>query len=326
MADKPAVYLLKGDDLIAIKSFIDELVGRMGDPAIASLNIDRLEGRSLNLDALRSTVMTMPFLADRRLVIVNNANQAGANPTAQKRFVELLDAVPQTTALVLILPDPSDRNKDSKKENKWLVNWAAQAGNRAFERECHLPQPRAMAGWIVNQGKKLGGEIIPQAAQALAEYTGSSTSLATRELEKLFTYTDRQRPVTPADVELLVASGGPVDIFNVVDAMAEGRSADAQRLLHNLLEYSDPKHVFALVARQSRLLIQVREMLDEGGPALVGAELKIYYLDKIISQAQRFTPADLIALHSRLLELDEANKTSQMDDELALELLVTGLA
>ncbi len=65
----PVVYLLHGDDEYAISRFVSGLAASLGDPATASMNITRLDGRSFNLDNLYAVTSAMPFLAARRLVI-----------------------------------------------------------------------------------------------------------------------------------------------------------------------------------------------------------------------------------------------------------------
>jgi len=81
-----------------------------------------------------------------------------------------------------------------------------------------------------------------------------------------------------------------------------------------------------MITRQFRLLIQTREALDQGIPEnAVASFLKInpYVAGKLLQQARRLTMSELASAYRRLLEVDKAVKTSQADDELALEIFVT---
>ncbi|HPR35396.1 MAG TPA: hypothetical protein PKY64_06950, partial [Anaerolineaceae bacterium] len=70
---KPTFYLLRGDDSTRIKEVIAGFQAGLGDPSMADLNTTRRDGESLSFEALQADALTMPFLADRRLIIVENA-------------------------------------------------------------------------------------------------------------------------------------------------------------------------------------------------------------------------------------------------------------
>ncbi len=331
--EKPVVYIFHGDDKAAIQHEIDALYARMGDPGLAELNTTRLDGRQASEEDLRTAVLAPPFLIERRLVVLNNPFARLATPAARERFVRLLDALPGTTALILVVEDQQkwkDRHLewDVVRPDGWLMKWVQGSGKRALEKPFALPEVGKMPAWIEKHAQQAGGKFTPEAAQALAEHTGNATALASQEIDKLLTYVDGQRPVELEDVERLVISGGPVSVFKMVEALAERDSRQALRLMHVLLADNEPSHLFGLITRQFRFLIQVREILDEGGDLnQVLKEVKhITYARQCMAQAQRFTQPELDAIHHRLLELDAATKTSQVPADLALELLVAEIA
>ena len=86
-----------------------------------------------------------------------------------------------------------------------------------------------------------------------------------QEIEKLLTYVDFKAAVETADVKNLTASGLQSNVFDLLDAVSEGNPAMAVKNLEGLLEQSDPSNLFYLLVRQFRLLLQAREILDEGG-------------------------------------------------------------
>ena len=110
--------------------------------------------------------------------------------------------------------------------------------------------------------------------------------------------------------------------------MADGNTHRAFHLLHDLLDQTDTAGLFGMVVRQFRLLIQAREILDEGGAAeTISRELGVqpFVARKLAGQAGRFSGARLSQIYHRLLVLDEGTKTSQWPPELALELFVAEL-
>ena len=370
---KPIVYILHGDDEFGIDKFIAELIGRMGDPALASLNLTRLDGNTASDDDTRTAVLSMPFLTERRLVILTNplaklslkssrANEEtdeeaagtvdelpGQKEAVKKRrdrFLLLLDSIPQTTALVLVIDDTIVRRKgewawEVLTPTHWLSRWAGQAGGRALTREFPLPRMEDLPAWIRKQAQAQGGGLSPQAALALAEHLGSDTLAISLEITKLLTYVNYKRPVEVEDVELLTAQLSLANIFKMVDALAEGNAQQTLRQLHILLDSHEPQQVFGMVVRQFRLLLQAREVLDEGSvetslkqvSARVAAEVtdqkaKVnpYVAERLVKQAQRFSLDGLSAIYHRLLDFDLGMKTSQITLELAMDTLVAEMS
>jgi DNA polymerase-3 subunit delta len=161
----------------------------------------------------------------------------------------------------------------------------------------------------------------------LADYVGGETRVASLEITKLLTYVNFARPVEVDDVERLTPYANPPNIFEMVDALAMENVAQAQKVFHELLETDDPGQLFGMVVRQFRLLIQAREILDEGGDGKRAMkeieEMKSKFVaDKALRQAQRFQMADLEAIYCRLLALDSDVKQGETSYELGIDLLI----
>jgi DNA polymerase-3 subunit delta len=365
--DKPVVYILYGDDIFAIQKFIAALVAKLGDPSIADLNTNRLDGRLSNEEDIHSAALSMPFLAERRLVIVTHplarltprkggegdedaetgqsskgialtcpgGRCQGRTPIlgvklAREHFIALLDRLPATTALMLVIDDSRVRRRgewdwDLLNSNHWLVKWAQAAGKRAMLRPFPLPTLDEMPAWVRRQAEAQGGMFSPLAVRALAVLSGSDTELAAQEITKLLTYVNYKRPVEEDDVLLLTAQTSQANIFNMVDAIGERNSRRAVALLHNLLETSETPELFGMIVRQFRLLLQAREILDEGGnETQVTSELKLnpYITPKLCNQARSFSMPGLEAIYHRLLAMDEAIKTSQIPADVAFDTFI----
>jgi DNA polymerase-3 subunit delta len=326
----PVVYVLNGEDEFAISSFVAVLQSKMGDATTAEMNTTRLDGRSLSIDALTNAVSAMPFLAPRRLVILTNPLAKLNSSTLREQFVALLERLPPSTALVLIenrlLTDARDRRRG---QIHWLERWAYQAGERAILRTFTVPRGSAMVQWIQDRAKMMNGRFTPEAAARLADQVGEEPRQLDHEIRKTLTYVDFKRPVEPDDVEHLTPFSRQGDIFVMVDALATHRGKEAQEMLHRLLEEQDALSIFGMVVRQFRLLLQAREVMDKGGrEADVARELGIssYVAGKLVPQAHYFTQQKLEEIYRCLLELDEAAKSSQVEMDLALDLLVMSLA
>jgi DNA polymerase-3 subunit delta len=93
----------------------------------------------------------------------------------------------------------------------------------------------------------------------------------------------------------------------------------------------EPVQIFSMIVRQFRLLLQVRELLDDGGGLQsISSEIpeirSSLVAEKMAKQARRYDMRQLKEIYRRLLKLDQSLKTSQMTPELAFDILVVELA
>ena len=327
MSEVPhVVYVLHGEDEFSMAQEIGKLEAKVGDAATASLNTTRLDGRTLSFAELENAARAMPFLAERRVVVLYHPlAKMEKDHGLQERFKALLDQVPESTALLLVeYTNLSDR----KKKPHWLLEWAGQAGERAFVRSYLAPKGPRLQQWIQAQAKQVGGQFSPSAAAMLAGLVGEDTRLAHQEIQKLVAYANYSRAVEPEDVDAVTALSGQVNIFMLVDALGMGDGRKAMSALHQLLDAQDVQSIFGMIVRQFRLILLAKEVLEQGGTdssAASALSLHPFVADKITAQARRFSLETLEAIYRRLLEIDEAIKTGQIEVDVALDSFVAGI-
>jgi DNA polymerase-3 subunit delta len=113
-----------------------------------------------------------------------------------------------------------------------------------------------------------------------------------------------------------------------VDAIGNKDSTRAERVYHRLLKDEDPAGIFGMVVRQFRLLLLGKEILTNSGAEkdlIKVLNIKPFVARKIVSQASRFRRADLEWIYHRLMEIDLSAKSSDMDVDLSVDLLIVEL-
>ncbi len=317
---KPVVYVFHGEDEFAIAQALAGMEKEFKDPAIAAMNISRLDGRNLSIDELYTTAAAIPFMGDRRMVVVNNLINNIDKPELQEKLIRWLEKLPPTTRLFLV------ENKTLSEKNHWLLAWAKQVPQFAYIK--HFP-PRtghALAAWIQEQASQIGGSFTIEAADLLAGLAGDDPRMAHQEIHKLLAYVNYQRPVEADDVRDITPDASIVENFALSNALREGNSRKALQVLSKELEKTEPYLLLPGITYQFRTLLCARDVMDRGGDVRnMVQEMKISegHARHLFQQAQNFTTAELEGIYRRLLEIDEAIKTSQMDGDVALECFVT---
>jgi DNA polymerase-3 subunit delta len=361
MTTDSRILFLYGNDEYAISRRLRELRGMFANLSEAEMNTAQLDARNMTEDQWVNAVNAMPFLAAQRLVILSDISarfalrkakpvidesppdesapgagevtgdelNAPAKPEkspesaaqARARFLESLERVPPTTRLVMWeLVEPKGAEKH------WLAKWMRE--KRLPVEFLTRPNVEMMTGWVTKEARAQGGELAPGAAVELIAQVGTDTRQAAQEVAKLLAYVNWKRAVTPADVQALTPRTAEAVIWELVDALAEGKGQEAQSLLHRFLEEDEQFYVWSMIIRQFRLMLLSREVLDAGGgvpeamQALHSAE---YPAKKALGAARNFNMIRLEQIYHRLLEIDEAAKTGVMPLDVSLDLLVAEL-
>ena len=325
----PHINIFFGNDEYLIRLNADKFASMFSDPTTASMNSSHLDALTVSENDLTNAANAVPFLAGNRLVVLENVSKRYLDGDGHKRFISFIEAVPASTRLVLIEP-VEIKGKDPEKSysGHWLAKWANKNPDRAEVRLFALPKQREMPVWIVAEAKRQGGAIEFPAASRLAEMTGENTRQAAQEITKLLTYVNYAHSIGLEDVEAVSIVTASVSVFDLVDAIGNQDGKKAQKLFHRLLDEKDAAEIFGMVIRQFRLLTLAREVIDEHGSLQEVTEalgVHPYVAEKSYNQAKNFSMETLKAIYHRLLDMDEAAKTSRMSMEDSLDIFIVEL-
>ena len=331
------IFIFHGADSYSMKEALEELRAQVGSPDLQDANTTVLPGEEVTPARLLATCATVPFLAERRLVIVEGlltrvqeaewarrgrGRRDAGEPRTGAAISEEWHGLATTLADIAPTTDLVFVEGRLRGDNPLRQELASMAQVREFT----PPTGPDLERWIQHQVSQRGATIGPAATRLLAELIGPDLWTQNNEVEKLALYRQGQE-VRTEDVEALVSPVREANVFAAVDAVLEKRSQRALQLVSRLLESgATVPYVLGLLARQVRLVLLALEMTHGGVPqAEMGSRLGItssYPLRKTLEQARRATPEQLRHMHGMLLETDTAIKTGQLEERLALEVLV----
>ncbi len=332
-------YIFHGEDEFSRAEELKRLRAKMGDAQFADLNTTVLDGRVVSIGELRHHADAMPFLADKRLVVVEglltrlNPRQkkkeddadepvvVESNPELAAELASYLPTLPETTRLIFVESQPLPKTNP-------ILKLAEKDKKNARIKLFNPPRPDALADWILDHAESRGTKVEFSAANDLAMFVGADLRALDQELEKLITYRKGQ-PIRREDVRALVAPAQEQSIFEMVDAMGRRDTALSLELLHDQLDHSvQPLQLMGMIARQFRLLLQVGDLAARGlSVDEIRAELGLhpFVVRKVLDQSRNFSIDRLEKAYSKLLEADIAMKTSQGEPGVNLDVLVIEL-
>jgi len=328
------IHLLYGNDEFSIHETLVSMKDAVGPSDLRDVNITALDGTSVGFDELRAICDTVPFLAEKRMMIVTGLlgqferrwtpdarggrDGAPRNWDAWSGLADYLPQVPDTTDLVFV-------DGELGRSNRLFTAVRPHAQLRSFA----VPRDGGVAQWVRDRAVSQGIQIEPAAVEALASTLGGDLRVVASELYKLSVYRGDEA-VRREDVEELVSYAREANIFSAVDAMVEGRLDAAITMVHQLLRLGrTPGYILAMVARQVRLLILAKELkARKVPPAEHGRRLGLagYPLRKTMGQEKAFTARRLEEVHRKLLEADLQIKTTGADEGMVLDVLIAEVA
>jgi DNA polymerase-3 subunit delta len=166
------LYLFHGPDDFSRSEKLAELKKAMGDPSMADLNYTQLEGRSVKLSEIQYQASAIPFLCDRRLVVVTNyLTELGRKAKEAQPLLDWLEKLSPTSDLVFVETESLDkRHPVFKVKAIQVIEFAA-------------PDKKNLPKWILQRVKQQGGQINNDAVDMLARLVGPHLRRMNNELE-----------------------------------------------------------------------------------------------------------------------------------------------
>jgi len=308
--DFKRVYLLFGDEPYLVSNYKKKL--REAIAGDDTMNFNYFEGKNPDVREIISLADTMPFFAERRLILIDGS---GFFKSAPEELVNYLPDMPDTVCLIFCESEVDKRNKLYKKVKD--LGYAAELKKQDSDQLM-----RWAAGILGKDGKK----ITKQVMEYFLERTGDDMENIRTELEKLICYTMGRDLITKEDVDAVGTVHVTNRIFEMVSAIVAGNTRKALDLYEDLLTLKEPPmRILFLIARQFNQLLQVKELLAAGmGKGDIASKIKVppFAAGKLITQAKAFTREQILDYVELCVESEEAVKTGRMADRMAVELLI----
>jgi DNA polymerase-3 subunit delta len=278
-----------------------------------AFNLDRLEGELATPGGLLDAVRTLPVLASRRLVWLR---EPGAGRASGASLLEALPAVVrevvQGSTSVLVV---------TAREAPARAAWVRVFDEPAARVACDAPRAgRALVAFVRKEAERQGVALGPGAAERLAERVGPQLLMIRHELAKAALLAGDGGSVSEATVIAAVADVAEEPIWELTDAIGDGRAGDALAVLAKLAAGgAAPVVVLASLAAHFRKLARLSGGGQVPGPPFV--------VEKLSAQARRYSSPRVLACLRAIHDTDEILKgQGGLGPELALERLVLALA
>jgi DNA polymerase III subunit delta len=311
------IYLYHGkDSFLSYRNAKSQLLETLEKkPHLEKLIID---ADSVELDHLVADIFTQNMFGGDKAILIKRFTQNKAYKDKQDALLEMISSHKESETHLIFW-------EESKIASNTKYFKVFDSEKKAFGSD--ELNKRSFATWAKAEVKNSEIKIVPDALEALMEFSNHETERFASELSKY--KLSNKSEITIADV--IDGSTNTIEstIWHLIDVINGVKPGKAIAVIDELLgQHEAPHFMLAMIIRNTRLLIMTHELLSKGEDSkTIASTLKIppFTVYAIIKSAQKTDKAKLKALYRMLYNLDFEIKIGNIEPELGLTLLATRL-
>ncbi len=305
------IYLLYGEEdylkLQCKNKLLKALVAEGDD-----MNFSKYQDSGINEIQVIDQAETMPFFAEHRVILIENS---GFGKKMPEKLGEYLSNIPDFTILIFVEPTADKRGKLYK---------AAKAADGAIE--VNMPNESDLARWVGGLLKESGKQMKREAWSQFLIMTHDSMDNMARELEKLVTYVGDRGQITLEDVNAICVSRVETKIFDMINAIAAKDLRKTMDLYQDMLSAKEPPmRILYMIVRQFRQMKVIKQLADFGensGTIARKVGAPDFAVKRTLQLARNYTDKEISNLLEDSADFETKVKTGQLDEKLAVELII----
>lgn len=315
------LYFFWGEETFLMNHYLEQLKKLLLDPLTESFNFHRFTGENFSLQAFADGVESLPMMAERTLIQVEDVDPFKLDEDSRGKIAELFRDIPDyCTVVFTYITVPWKPDKRMKKL------WEAIDGSVVeFARQ----EERDLIPWVGRhfqaRGKRISGELC---RYLIGLTDGTMTSLV-GEIAKICAFSGADE-IVKADIDTVTEPVLDAVVFQMTDYLSLGQYRQALEKLSDLMKMQqEPIAILGAIGGSFRRLSAARRLLDRRKDAYALQKLcgiPDFVARRTMDSARRFSPGFLKKAAELILETDYRMKTSYDDSQRLLEMLVLTLA
>lgn len=281
-----------------------------------AMNYAYYTGDQFSVQEIIDLAETMPFLAERRVIVVENSGLFDKRAGLADPLVEYLPRIPETSHLVFV-EEKVDKSRRLYKAVK----------KEGYVLDCSTPSPEDLGRWAAGQFRKAGVMPTEEAFRTFMDYVGEDLLNIKSEIDKLTSYCMGKERITVEDVKAVCYPEIKDRIFDMMSAITAHDTNQALDIYMDLRKQQTPPQVIlALMIRNYNQLLQVGE-LDARGTSADEIATALHanpwaMRKRILPEARRYSPAEMRTALQDCIQTDQDYKSGRISDQLGVEALI----
>ncbi len=313
----PSVLLFEGEEEYLKHSALSALRKRLLPEGMEDLNETVLDAPDTN--QLIAAAETLPFIAERRLVIIRDHPALSGRAEADEKLTDYLPNVPASTVVLFYCTKKPDGRKKLYLQVKKLGGIVQFSPLR----------DRELTSFVTEAFRNLGKECDERTADFLVFTCGSDAGALLTEISKIAAHGGDAPAVHPDEIRELATPSAECTVFQMVDAVVSGQNDRAFRLMRNqLLAGADRMFMLSMLLRQFRLIQHIKIMqYEKRSREDIRSALGVppFAVDQYVRQAGMYTNGQAKKAVRICFDTEYAVKSGRLNQDGALEAVMLKL-
>lgn len=318
-------YIFCGFNEQLIKENIRNITGVTVNSDFFDLNYLEFDGAIVSYDEIVNACETLPFMSDKKVVVIYRANFLGdKTKNTNKNGEDILKKIqaygvslPKQCILIMYYVFENDREKISSKVKKMDKN------------ACVVEFTKLRGMMLQKKVKEIfnekGKDIDRANLSFFCSEVENNMDIIKNEVDKLCAYTVH-REIEKQDIIDLLPEKSDNDIFNLVDFLSQKKPERALEVLSELMYRGEKAtNILSMIERQFRIMLNLKIGMSNGkGKDELAREYRLhpFVCEKIMAQCRKYNVEQIIKAEEICAQTEKELKSQGSDARVKLELLI----
>jgi len=283
---------------------------------VVELDCDKETGANI-----MQQLLTAPFLAEKKMIVLKNLLSASEHKDFLSELMTRIDGkrLPEENIILFWEGNDTFKTKNAKtlfeklKKEKFVQSFPEMRGLE-------------LSNWVKSEIVSRGGKIEPKALNFLLQNFGNDMWSLSTIIDQLLSYTSQE--ISLEDVQKFLGEKVDDNIFNLIDFIVGKQKNKVFKMIRKQYENGeDAQFIFAMILRQFRILLELREVYEKQDNMHSADLAKIlgihpFVVTKSMAFVKRYTLNQIKDIYLKLLEIDTKTKTGQGGQSFLLDVFV----
>lgn len=306
------IYLIFGGDTFRAKKKIQEIVEKYKKVHKSGLNLKILDLKEKSFSAFKEEFRTFSMFAEKKLFVLKNTNK---NLNFQEKFLKEIDQFSSSRDLIIFFEE-----EEILKGKFWdSIKKIAKSA------EFKPLNEKKLKIWIKSQFKKYQTEIDNSVVDYLTKTVGNDLWQLDQEIKKLVAFKN-QKKINKEEIEKIVSTETAINIFQIIDAIALGKTKEAIFFIKKELEKGEKANfIISMMKLQFKNILLIKDLIEKNIPFYQIKKITGLYpfvVEKCFFLSRRFDLTRLKTIYQNIFEIEIKTRTNRIDAETGLFLLL----
>ncbi|RAL21711.1 DNA polymerase III subunit delta [Lujinxingia litoralis] len=313
------IYYVHGAETYLLDQAVEALIAAAAPEGTNAFNLDTFQGRSASGEAIRAAAEMLPMMSKRRLVVVRDMQEI---PLSELAHLEDYFTNPSPTTCLILHARTAQKKIDGRSGVIRKLKKAAEVCEFEALYESDIP------AFLEKQAASRGMRLSRPVTQYLVDAVGTDMAELQQALEKIDLYVgprngESSRQVDLDEVQEVIAHTRVRTVFDLTDALGERNYQKALLIMERMLLDGQSALVIShMIARHFRIVARLQDPSlrnANNSDAARAVGVSPFFVKDYQRHARTFAVEELASILRRMLEVDNALKSSPLPDRVTLE-------